>query len=339
MRIPANLLDRVGMDREILLSASRRTSDALIDGATVDELRGPGWVQRAHGLVRPTIADDIEGYAHLSDALALVTKDSAIGGWASLMLQGNWWFDGARPDGTLGPVTVMCSAHTQLRRRRGIEPFRGLVYPDEVLRIGRLRLATMARACFDEMRLAPSWREAVVALDMATSTTSGVPHCSLDAVKVVVASHHKMRGIVQARRALGQASPRSASPLETRTRLVAVHDAGLGPFVVNAPIFDTRGRLLGIADLLDVTAGLVIESDGEMHRDVGQHTDDNIREERFERAGLIVSRVTALDHRDRISLAARLRAADRHARSVYGRDWTVEVPDWWADWRGSRRWD
>lgn len=327
------------MDREILLSASRRTSEALLDGATADELRGTGWVRRAHGLVRPTIADDIEGYAHLSDALALVTQDSAIGGWASLMLQGNWWFDGARSDGTLRPITVMCGVGSQLRRRRGVEPFRGLVYPDEVVRLDRLRLATMARACFDEMRMAPSWREAVVAVDMVTSTTSGAPHCSLDAVKVVVASHHKMRGIIQARRALGYASPRSASPLETRTRLVATHDAGLGPFVVNTPIFDKRGDLLGVADLLDAATGLVIESDGGIHRDVGQHTDDNIREERFERSGLVVSRVTSLDHRDRISLAARLRAADRYARSVYRRDWTLDAPDWWADWSGSRRWD
>jgi hypothetical protein len=334
----ALLLDGVAMSPDILLSASRRTSQALLEGATPDELRGPGWVRRGHGLMRETIADDIEGYAQLSDALALLTKDSAIGGWAALMLQGNWWFDGARQDGTMRPVTVMCGPHSQLRRRRGIEPFRGLVHPDEVVRLDRLRLATMARACFDEMRMAPSWREAVVALDMATSTTSGASHCSLDAVTTVIKSHHKMRGIVQARRALAFAAPRSASPLETRTRLVAVRDADLGPFTINVPIFSRGGELLGVADLLDEATGLVIESDGALHRDIGQHTDDNIREERFERAGLVVTRVTALDHRDRITLAARMRAAARHARNVHHREWTTTAPDWWTRWSGAGRW-
>ncbi len=110
--------------------------------------------------------------------------------------------------------------------------------------------------------------------------------------------------------------------------------------MVNAPIFDLDGKLAGIADLLCETTGLVIESDGAGHRDEVPHSDDNVREEVLERLGLVVSRVTAVDHRQPAQLRIRLRQAQRHARMLKrDQKWTLEKPDWWWRWEPGRRWD
>jgi hypothetical protein len=218
-------------------------------------------------------------------------------------------------------------------------PFRGLVFPDEVISLENYDVTTMARAVFDEMRTAINVRDAVVALDMATSSTIELPHTSRPAVERVITSHHKVRGLVQARAAFALGSSRSASPWETRTRLLAEVDAGLPHLKVNVPIFNLDGRLLGIADLLDDEVGLVIESDGADHREPARHTDDNRREERFERTGLVVSRVTSLDHRERWATVGRITAARRDAMGSTKREWTTCKPDWWWTWPQGRRWD
>ncbi|MGA9343980.1 MAG: DUF559 domain-containing protein [Nocardioidaceae bacterium] len=104
--------------------------------------------------------------------------------------------------------------------------------------------------------------------------------------------------------------------------------------LVNVPVFSVSGALLGIVDLLVEEAGLVIESDGQQHRERRQHRDDNVREERLEAAGLIVVRVDSLDlTRHPAELARRL--VDAHRRGM-NRDrmrdaWTWVEPPWWPD--------
>jgi len=108
---------------------------------------------------------------------------------------------------------------------------------------------------------------------------------------------------------LGLASERSRSPNESRTRLIWEVDAGLPRPLVNQHVWDLHGNLLGIADLLDVEAGLVGEFDGADHRAARMHTSDIGRQERFERIGF---------HRSR---ARWLPPAQRR--------WTIEPPPGW----------
>lgn len=320
-----------------------RSAVARDAGVSPGQLRGPGWARveadghPIHGLVARAGVPADPTQQVLEVARALMTAECVIGGWAALALQGNSWFDG-RWDGSVRPVLMHCEPGSRLRPRPVIQPFRGLLHPDEHLDLDGLRVTTLARAVFDEMRMAPSVREAVVALDMATSTTSDVPHCTRAAVQRVLDTHHKVRGLVQARRAFALGSSRAASPWETRTRLVAELDAGLGDLRVNVPVFDPTGRLLGVADLLDEDSGLVIESDGGHHREAVAHTTDNHREEDFERHGLVVCRATALDHRHRFRLAGRIAAAHRDAQRSTRRLWTTEPPPWWDTWTPGRRW-
>jgi len=97
-------------------------------------------------------------------------------------------------------------------------------------------------------------------------------------------------------------------------------------------VFDLEGNFLGIPDLLDPEAGLVLEFDGKDHRQRRQHQADNIREEKLEVVNLTVCRVDSLDLRQPVPLAERLRArrAQGMARDRRQDGWTTEQPDWWA---------
>lgn len=317
----------------------RRTAHLLSGGATARDLGGASYERRAHGLLLPAGIDGDPVLMRVADAVGLLTTGCVLGGWASLRAQGNSWFGGLDRAGEARAALVHCLPGAQLRRRSVLQPFRGLLHPDEVIDFETFSLTTMARAAFDEMRMAPGLREAVVVLDMATSTTTGLPHTTVGRVEQVMAGHHKVRGLVQARKALALGSTRAASPWETRTRLMAQLDADVPSLLVNVPIFSPYGRILGIADLLDEEAGLVIESDGGHHRANEQHTEDNVREEELERSGLVVVRVTSLDHQHRWRTVGRIAAARRDALRVSKREWTTTKPAWWTAWAPGRRWD
>ncbi len=320
------------------LLLSRRVRRALADGVPAAELRSDLWIHDLKGVVRPAFTQHDPVTTHVSNAVALLSPANALGGWAALWAQGNTWFDGSAGPDVRRPVLVHCLPGSQLRRRPEIAPSESLVHPDETICLGSYRVATLARAAFDEMCAAKGLAAAVVACDMAISTVSEVPHTTLAAIRAVLDSHHKVRGIVQARRAWALASTRSASPGESRTRLLVVRTAGLSRVLANQPVFDLSGNLIGIADLLDEETGLVIESDGLQFHTAGNRTKDNHRQERFERAGLVVCRVTADDHRAPSSAASRIRAAHADAASRRVRAWTTQTPAWWTSWKLHSRW-
>lgn len=317
---------------------SLRVARARELGLTPAELRSSLYDHPSHGIVTPRYLSVDPTAARISEAVALMGPANALGGWASLWRQGNSWFDGTDRQGDDRDVLVHCRPGSQLRVRQGMRPSEGALRPDEVVSLDGYDVTSMARAAYDEMRLARGVREAIVVLDMATSTTSGVSHTSIDDVHKVVEAHRKTRGIAQVRRALPLGDSRSASPWETRTRLVAQLDVGIVRVRVNAPVFDRWGKLLGVADLIDPETGLVIETDGSEHHQPVQHAEDNVREEKFERAGAVVCRISPRDHQDRWAVTGRIAAAQRDAVRSSTRDWTLEQPDWWRAWPTARHW-
>lgn len=106
-------------------------------------------------------------------------------------------------------------------------------------------------------------------------------------------------------------------------------DARLPRTLVNCPVHDRAGRLLGIADLLDPVAGQAIEFDGAEHRRAGRQTADIHREERLRRVGLEVTRVTGIELPDRTRVADRLLAARSRASFVPPEDrlWAAHPPE------------
>jgi hypothetical protein len=161
------------------------------------------------------------------------------------------------------------------------------------------------------MRLTGDDREAVVVVDMMAAAEL----VSLVRMGRYADAHPGWQDIGRVRRALVLASEHSRSPNETRLRLIWILDAGLPPEVlVNCPVFDRAGRLLGIADLLDEEAGLAVEFDGAEHRRAGRQTKDAGKDEAFRSRRLEVTRVTGQDLLHVPRVVARLHAARSRAR-------------------------
>jgi hypothetical protein len=297
------------------------------------------WAHPHHGVVAPDHLDPSDPLIRVRHVVPILSSGSVLTGWASARWQGNVMLDGKDPSGHELPVTVASPDGGQHRHRPGIRATRRSMLADETLVFEGVRVSTLARAVYDQALDDRTVRESVVTIEMGVSRMVSQARTTLANIHRLVERHHKTRGIVRIRRALALATDRSASPWETRTRLLAELDADLGGLWVNAPVFDLDGQLLGVADLIDPETGLIIESDGSHHREAEQHTDDNRREERFERTNAVVCRVTSLDHRDRLRTVGRIRAAYLDAARQTQRSWTLEKPDWWWRWEPGRRWD
>ncbi len=317
-----------------------RTSRLIRLGLTPHELRQPVWRHPFRGVARLAGQDDDHPRLRILDAAALLPPCGALGGWASLYWQGVAYVDGIRDSGAPVPVRLHTCAEHRMVRRPGVDPTRKRLFVGETWEWDGQRVTTLARAVYDEMCVSPTIEEAVVALDMTVSRVAEGSRTSLGSVRTLVDRHRKTRGILVARAALDLASERSASPFETRTRL-AVGEAFPGLVAtVNRPVFDRAGRLLGIADLADPLAGIVLESDGAAHRSLDRQTGDNRRTNAYEGAGLVVVRVTSYDLRAVLSLHRRLHEAYERAR---GRDpqrdgWTFLPPAWWPRSALAERW-
>ena len=183
------------------------------------------------------------------------------------------------------------------------------------------------RAVLDAMRRAPDVRAAVRAVDMACAAELVSPER--------VARYAEPRpgwvGMPRVAQALDLCDERSRSPLETDGRLVWRLDAGLPRPRVNVPVFSRQGKLLGIADLLDEEAGLVVELDGADHAGARRRSEDAGREAGLRNHRLEVERVTGYDLHHRPALVGRLHQARRRALwlPVHHRPWTLEPPPWW----------
>lgn len=254
-------------------------------------------------------------------------EGGAVTGWAACRLARAAYFDGLERDGsTRQPVLLLVPPGSKLRSLSGSTVSREPL-PEERVELYGVPTVVAVRGVFDEMRRLEDPREAVVAMDMAAAAE--------------LVSIREMAGYVQARSTwrrarrvswvLTLASERSLSPGETRMRLIWVLDAGLPMPLVNQHVWDRRGKLLGIADILDPVAGVVGEYDGATHRRAGRHTSDVRREDLFRRAGLEYFKVTGMDLHDRAMVAERMLTTRQRAlaeRRPVG--WTTQAPPgWW----------
>jgi len=253
-----------------------------------------------------------------------------VTGWAAGALLGASYLDGLAPDGrTRLPVPLALGSTGNIRTSDEVLLLRDELPSDEIIVVLGVPCVIPERAAFDGMRLAPSLTEAVVHMDMLAFGEV----TSLRRTQAYADSRCSGRkGSARARAALADARENSWSPNESRMRIPWRHEAGLPEPLLNTPLFDRRGRLLGIPDLLDVESGLAGEFDGADHRGALRHSSDVEREERLRRHGLEVCRITGPDLlvpgrvRDRI-LSARARAK---WLAEPERLWTTTPPPDWA---------
>lgn len=296
-------------------------------GPTRGQAAGPRWRQTTRGFYVPAHVE-VTSAQRAAEHSVRLPAGGALTGWAALHLLGASYVDGVARDGfTLQPVPLALGSRGNIRGSEEVQLLREPLPPGDVVRVGGVPCARAERAAFDAMRLAPDLTEAVVVVDM----TAYDELSSVRRMRAYVGARPGWRGISQARDVLDLAHENSWSPNETRTRKIWEVDAGLPRPLVNVPVFDRGGRLLGYPDLLDEEAGLVCEFDGAEHRRAARHSSDVGREDVFRRHLLEVTRVTGPDLAAPGRVAERLRAARSRARwlAPAERSWTTTPPPGW----------
>jgi very-short-patch-repair endonuclease len=118
--------------------------------------------------------------------------------------------------------------------------------------------------------------------------------------------HMGAKGIKRLRRAVRHVDPRSESPMETRLRMELIRGRLPCP-CVQAELCDAGGRLIGRADLYYPDRRLVIEYDGDNHRN--RLAADLQRQNALVNAGYHLLRFTVVDLRAPASVVAQVRRA------------------------------
>ena len=304
-----------------------RTDPTGLNGPTAGQSRGRHWRRTSQGFYVPVEVDDNVPEQRILEQSMRLPEGGAVTGWASLRLWGGGFFDGLARDGRTRLPVPLATGGPAIRGDKQVSVSRDRLPPEEVrVRYG-IPCTTALRALFDAMRSAPDLTEAVVDMDMAAAAEI----TSILRMRDYLGSKYRWTGLPQVHAALGLASERSRSPNETRTRILWVLGAGLPRPQVNCEVFDRSGRLLGIADLLDLEAGVAGEFDGAEHRRASRQTQDAAKEDMFGRHRLEMFRVTGLDlgHPDRVvsrMLATRARAL---WQPLEKRTWTIVPPPWW----------
>ncbi len=296
-------------------------------GVTRAMTAGPKWRRASYGhyvhVERKSTAAQ-----WIVDQCPKLPDGGAIAGWAAAFIHGVDWLDGTDPHtGKPWPVPLCVGARIHRRTTASVRYVRDRLPAEDVVWRHGLPVTHPLRTAFDTARWAPSLDEAVVYLDAMAHFRLVEPA----ALAAYLAVRPRCIGLRQAREALSLTSPAVRSPWESRIRMVYMLEAGLPQPLVNPSIFDRRGRLLGIADLLDEEAGLVLEYDGGGHRERRQHNADNEREEALESAGLVVVRADSFDYRDkRAKLVERMIDGRRRGMLRNRRldRWTLATPDW-----------
>lgn len=299
-------------------------------GPTRGQARSKKWRRSSQGFYVPSEVDATVPEQRILEMAVHLPADGAITGWAACRWAGAGYFDGLAADGRAPlPVALAIGPDRDLRDRPGVRLSRDRLPADDVVVRSGLRCTSVERAVFDEMRWASDLREAVVAMDMVAAAEL----TSIQRLRRHLQGKQGWNGRPQVEQALDLADERSMSPNETRMRLVWVLDAGLPPPLTNQPVFDHRGILLGVADLLDPVAGVVGEYDGAAHRTARRHQRDIGREDRFRRAGLEYFTVVGLDLADVGLVVDRMVAARRRAgfAAPGDRRWTLTAPPGWSD--------
>lgn len=295
---------------------------------TKGQAAGPHWRRTTPGFYVPAhVGDEVPEQRILEQSMRL-PEGGAVTGWASCRLLGGNFFDGLATDGlTRLPVPLAVGDLAQLAATLAATVSRDRLDGSEIAWRAGIPCTKVLRALFDAARTAPDVREAVVAIDMMAAAELA----SILQLTRYLQSRAGWRGVPQVRRALTLASEDSRSPNETRMRLVWELDAGFPRPLVNRPVFDLDGKLIGIADLIDPVAGVVGEYDGADHRAAKRHARDVAREENFRRARLEYFKVTGPDQHDRPLIVQRMQSTRDRALWLPKEEcrWTIDPPPGW----------
>ncbi|WP_166659001.1 DUF559 domain-containing protein [Labedaea rhizosphaerae] len=194
---------------------------------------------------------------------------------------------------TYDPVEFVANERDRFGPIRGIRLHRGPVKPSERMDWEGIAIATPLRMAMDLLfRQAPREMSRQRRLQVAVADLDQVLRAGLVDRDVLAALLRRRRdhGVVLARQAVELADPRAESPPESELRvLLTLHDMPPTPQV---EVFGKKG-FAGRCDMAYESARLAIEYDGRYHFEPAQRRRDEVRLNRFRKAGWRVITITA----------------------------------------------
>lgn len=331
MRVPGHDARTVtpADERELITAAEARRL-----GIPRSQVTGRGFERAAYGLYALAGLDVSSVDARIAIAARRLPRGFVIGGWAAARLH-EWRarrtsdhlvvFDGQLPEmdpqARVNLPILVCGGPSRRRRPSpGTVLFRSHLPDDEVTAVRGVPTTTALRTALDLARLWPT-TPAVVALDRLRAL--GVVAAS--DLAEMVAQRRSFQGIEAARRALALSADGVESPRESMMRLLWL-EAGLPQPLCNPTVQRSSGGFLGRLDLLDATAGLAAEYDGDHHAGAARRRDDAVRQEALEDAGLVVIRANDPD----INSPAGRRLWQSRLRQAHARARTTDRPRRWV---------
>lgn len=299
-----------------------RVDPAGVRGPTPNQARGPRWRRTSRGWYVPAAVDAGVPEQRVLEASLLLGPGGAVTGWAALRLAGAAYYDGRAGDDDRR-VPLVAGPGQARRPRPGVRWAEDRVEVKETWLRHGVRATRPLRALFDDMRSAHDVRLAAVSMDMAAAAELVSVRRMRDHVRLRAG----WNGVGLVRRALDLSDDDSRSPGESRLRLTWTLDTEHPRPLANREVFDERGRLLCVADLLDPVAGVVGEYDGAEHARPGRRSRDAARDSAFRDHGLEVFRVTGYDeHRSDVVRDRTASAYDRARHGRLPRRWTLDPP-------------
>ena len=252
--------------------------EARAAGLTVSSLRGGAW-RRLGTELYCWSGLRIDPMAVLSAWQRRLPPKSIFGGATAA------WLFGLDLD-PFAPIEVVVPPRSGIRPQAGLRVRRCEIAPCDSVEIRGLRATSLHRTLAD-ICVGRQGVDALVIIDMAV-------RAGLTQSEALLRYGKTMQGRAGARRLrdLAALAAPAESAMETRLRWILL-DAGLPPPKVQAELRDQEKRFVSRADLYYPADRLVLEYDGQNHRD--RLVEDNRRQNLLMNAGFRLLRFTASD--------------------------------------------
>ena len=267
-------------------------------GLSASTLRSAAWSTPYRGM---RVTHDHEDHERLGALLRALPASAFFCGPTSALLQGLPLPSSVASKAQKTPVVGVPNDHVRVRRP-GTVGRRLLVDARDIVVVNGMR-------CTSPLR---TWVELAASLSVPQLTAISdhlIFHRSPLASREELECIHRRflggRGSKARRLAIDLANDRAESPRETELRVLLVM-AGLPEPECNVEIFHGQ-RFVARVDLLYRHARLIIEYDGDHHRDAIQWSRDQMRRAELESLGYRFTTVTARDFDDPTTLLARVR--------------------------------
>jgi hypothetical protein len=199
------------------------------------------------------------------------------------------------------PAHLTVPADSRARNRRDRVIHRGELRPVDVTKLWSIPLTTPAR----------TWRDLAGVLApaslLAVTDQLAEGYSSLQELQKALARLPAGRGASRARAVLPLADALAESPMESVLRWL-IHESGLPRPVLQHPIRDASGRVLGRADMAWPAHRLLVEFDGDVHRERDVFVNDLRRQNRLMAEGWVILRFSSADvlgHPEKVIAAIR----------------------------------